>query len=70
MIHGPEWPLSGCETLGEPQTLCVLWFSQMCSEDNHSPSLVGLLGRRWVSVPGMERNQCFSKVWSGDSCGR
>ena len=36
---GPEWPLCGCVTVGEPQTFPVLWSPHMSSEDGHGPSL-------------------------------
>lgn len=51
--------------MGEPQALCVVWFSQTYSKDNYGPTLVELLGSRGLSVPGM-----VLKVGSGDSWGR
>lgn len=45
----------------------MLWFSQVSSEDNHSPSLGWLLGKRGVSVPGTEGTSAVLKEWSRDS---
>lgn len=45
----------------------MLWFSQVSSEDNHSPSLGWLLGKRGVSVSGTEGTSAVLKEWSRDS---
>lgn len=47
----------------------MLWFSQVSSEDNHSPSLGWLLGKRGVSVSGTEGTSAVLKEWSRDSWG-
>lgn len=63
--HGPEWPLGGCVTLGEPETLSVLWFSHKYREDNHSPSSTGMLKGEGIHVWHGYFNYSFQSVVRG-----
>lgn len=67
---GPEWPLGGCVTSGEPGLFLCCGFLTCPVRINQSTSLVGPLGRRdRLSVAGTEHRSAVLKVWSGYSCG-